>query len=51
MELKFILNKPFNEKQKMDFIVKNNHQKGYTIKETTTALEAWGYTEEEKKTS
>ena len=49
MELKSILNKPFNEKQKMDFIVKNNHQQGYTIKETETALEAWGLTEEEKK--
>ncbi len=49
MELKFILNKPFTTNQKMDFIVKNNHQQGYTIKETETALEAWGYTEEEKK--
>lgn len=47
MEIKAQLNKPYTEKQRMDFIVKQNHQQGYEIKETETALEAWGYTAEE----
>lgn len=34
--------------QKLAFIVGENHNKGYEIKETETALEAWGLTEEEK---
>lgn len=49
MEIKATLNKPFTVNQKMDFIVKQNHQNGYEIKETETALEAWGYTKEEKE--
>jgi len=47
MEIKATLNKPYSDNQRMDFIVEQNHQKGYEIKETSTALEAWGYTEEE----
>ena len=49
MEIKATLQKPYNEKQRIDFIVTQNHQHGYEIKETETALEAWGYTEEEKQ--
>lgn len=49
MEIKAILNKPYTEKQRLDFIVEQNHQNGYEIKETEEALEAWGYTEEEKE--
>lgn len=49
MEIKAQLNKPYSDKQRADFIVENNHQKGYEIKETETALEAWGQTEEEQK--
>lgn len=49
MEIKATLNKPFTVNQKMDFIVKQNHQNGYEIKETKAALEAWGYTEEEEQ--
>jgi hypothetical protein len=49
MEIKATLNKPYTEKQRADFIVENNHQHGYEIRETETALEAWGYTEEEKE--
>ena len=49
MEIKAQLNKPYTEKQRMDFIVTNNHQQGYEIRETETELQAWGYTEEEKK--
>lgn len=47
MEIKATLQKPYNEKQRMDFIVAQNHQHGYEIKETETALEAWGYADEE----
>ena len=49
MEIKATLNKPYTESEKIDFIVEQNHKNGYTIKETETALEAWGYTEEEKQ--
>lgn len=49
MEIKAILNKPYTEEQRINFIVEQNHQQGYEIRETETALEAWGYTEEEKQ--
>ena len=49
MEIKAQLNKPYTDIQKADFIVVNNHELGYEIRETETALEAWGYTEEEKE--
>lgn len=47
MEIKAQLYKPYTEKEQLDFIVENNHQHGYEIKETEVAIEAWGYTEEE----
>lgn len=47
MEIKAELSKPYTEKQRLDFIVEQNHQHGYEIKETETALEAWGPTAEE----
>lgn len=43
------LKKPCTDKARADFIVENNHNKGYEIRETETALEAWGYTDEEKE--
>ena len=49
MEIKATLNKPYTEKEKINFIVEQNHKLGYEIKETETALEAWGYTDEEKE--
>ena len=49
MEIKAQLNKPYTEKQRIDFIVENNHRLGYEIKESETELQAWGYTEEEKE--
>ena len=49
MEIKAQLNKPYSDKQRADFIVENNHNKGYDIKETETALEAWGLTAEEQE--
>lgn len=47
MEIKITLNKPYTEEEKNDFIVEQNHNLGYEIRETEEALEAWGYTEEE----
>lgn len=47
MEVKATLNKPYTEEERLNFIVVQNHQNGYEIKETENALEAWGYTEEE----
>lgn len=47
MEIKATLKKPYNEEQRISFIVEQNHQNGYEIKETEKALEAWGLTEEE----
>lgn len=49
MEIKAQLNQPYTEEEKINFIVKENHNNGYTIEETETALQAWGYTEEEKE--
>ena len=49
MEIKAILEVPYTEQERLDFIVNQNHKLGYEIKETETALEAWGYTEEEKE--
>ena len=49
MEIKARLLKPFDEKEKMNFIVKYNHNLGYEIKETNEAFEAWGSTQEEIK--
>ena len=49
MEIKATLEKPYGEQQRVDFIIEQNHRNGYEIRETETALEAWGYTEEEKE--
>ena len=47
MEIKATLQKPYTENERINFVVEQNHNNGYEIKETETALEAWGYTEEE----
>lgn len=47
MEIKATLNKPYTENQRIDFIVEQNHNKGYVIEETETLLQALGYTQEE----
>lgn len=49
MEIKAELFKPYTDEQRVDFIVEQNHNNGYEIQETETALQAWGYTEEEKE--
>lgn len=48
MEIKATLTKPYAEKDRLDFVVTQNHQKGYVIKETQTSLEAWGLTPQEQ---
>lgn len=48
MEIKAILNKPYTDEQKTDFIIQQNHNNGYDIKETEVALEAWGIDDAEK---
>lgn len=48
MEIKATLNKPYTEEQRINFIVEQNHNNGYEIRESELALESWGYTEEEK---
>lgn len=47
MEIKANLEKPYTNKQRMDFIVTYNHNEGLVINETETELQALGYTEEE----
>lgn len=42
MELKNKLNKPYTEQERIEFIVNNNHNLGYEIRETETELQAWG---------
>ena len=38
MEIKAELKQPYTDKQRADFIVENNHNKGYEIQETENAL-------------
>lgn len=42
MEIKAILNKPYTDEERIEFIVEQNHKKGYELNETETSLEAWG---------
>ena len=49
MEVKTQLLKPYTDEQRMEFIVEQNHGNGYEIRETETALQAWGYTDAEKE--
>ena len=47
MELKATLEKPYTIEQRRDFVITQNHKLNYILKETTNALEAWGYTADE----
>ena len=47
MEIKAKLVKPYTEIERENFIVEQNHNLGYEIIETETALEALGKTEKE----
>lgn len=48
MKIIATLQKPFTEEERMDFIVKKNHEKGLLIEETDDELQALDYTDEEK---
>lgn len=41
------LDKPYTKWERASFIAKQNNTLGYEIRETETALEAWGFTDEE----
>ena len=47
MEIKAILQKPYTQEARINFIVEYNHNQGLTIEETETEIQALGYTEEE----
>ena len=49
MEIKAELKQPYTEEQRIDFIVTQNHNNGFEIRETEESLQACGYTEEEKQ--
>ena len=49
MEIKAKLDKPYTDTERLNFIVEQNHNLGYELEETETALEAWGLTEEEEQ--
>lgn len=48
MEIKNRLKKPYTEQERIEFIVNNNHNLGYEIRETETELQAWGNDENDK---
>lgn len=43
------LNKPFEEKDRLDFIVEYNHKRGYIIEENDEGIYAFDYSPEEKQ--
>ena len=47
MEIKAELRKPYTDKQRIDFIVQQNHKNGYEIKEQADKIVALGKTQEE----
>lgn len=47
MEIKATLQKPYTDKQRMDFIVEQNHKLGYIIEEQADKIVALGKTQEE----
>lgn len=47
MEIKAILQNPYTERERLSFIVEQNHKLGYTIEEQTDKIVALGKTQEE----
>ena len=47
MEIKAILQNPYTEDERINFIIEYNHNQGYVIEEAEIGLQALGYTEEE----
>lgn len=50
MEIKAELLKPYGEKERLNFLVENNHKHGYLIEKTENGLIAKGKTDEEENT-
>lgn len=48
MEIKATLKQPYTEKERINFVVEQNHKLGYIIEEQEDKLVALGYTEQEK---
>ena len=49
MQIMAELKKPFTDVERLNFIVEQNHKKGFIIEEVENALLAWGLTDEEKE--
>lgn len=49
MELKATLNAPWANEERYEFIIEQNYNNGYIIKELEDKIEAWGYTKEEEE--
>lgn len=49
MQLITKLDKPCTDEERENFIVEQNHNLGYEIRETDEVIEAWGLTEEEQQ--
>ena len=49
MEIKATLNAPWTREARFDFIINQNHKKGYDIREYEDRIEAWGLTTKEKQ--
>lgn len=47
MEIKAMLQKPYTEDERINFIVEYNHRQGFVIEECEDGLHALGYTDEE----
>ena len=49
MEIKAILQSPWSNEERYDFIIKQNYNNGYIIEELEDRIEAWGKTDKEKE--
>ena len=47
MEIKAVLQKPYTEEERIDFVVEYNHRHNFLINETENELQALAYTESE----
>lgn len=49
MEIKKVLNYPYTEEERIEFIKEYNYRLHYEIREKEDCIEAWGYTKEEEE--
>ena len=47
MEIKATLQKPYTQDERIHFILEQNRENGYEIKETEQEIQAWGYAQAE----